>query len=300
MLLAALLLPLTLAVTSPALAQPAEAETHFKRGVSLYQEADFKAALVEFRRAYELSHNWRLLYNVAQAEYQAHDYAASLASFETFLHEGGDRIARPRRLEVEQEALRLRVRVGTLTIRSNTGGASVVIDDEAVGLAPLKRHVAVGGRRIVVKKDGYAPWSKNIEIAGGDDLLFDAVLEPVPSLTAPLSPPPPAAAPAKRPFSWEPWAVTGGLAAAALTTGLLALGASSKLDEEKGRFDVTDRELAEASSRVKTFALVTDILVLATIASAGVAVYFTITSPSSRASVRTSPSLSSMLAGGRF
>jgi hypothetical protein len=33
-------------------APSAEAEAHFKRGVTLYQEADFKAALVEFKRAY--------------------------------------------------------------------------------------------------------------------------------------------------------------------------------------------------------------------------------------------------------
>jgi PEGA domain len=297
-LVAALLV--TLGAASPARAQSAEAETHFKRGVSLYQEADFKTALVEFRRAYELSHNWRLLYNVAQAEYQTHEYAASLSSFETFLHEGGDRIPRPRRAEVEQEIARLRLKVGRLTIRANVTGATVVIDDEALGPAPLTHNVAVGGRRIVVKKDGYVAWSKNVEIASGDDLLFNAVLEAVPSLgSSPLPPPPPPPQPQR--FFWEPWAVTGVLTAAAVTTGILALGASSKLDDEKARFDVTDGELDDASSRVKTFALVTDILVLAAVASAGVSVYFTLKPPAfAGARVQIAPSVSGLLALGRF
>jgi hypothetical protein len=298
-LLAAVIVPLALA-GAPAHAQSLEAETHFKRGVSLYQEADFKAALVEFRRAYELSHNWRLLYNVAQAEYQTHDYAASLMSFETFLREGGDRIPRPRRVEVEQEIARLRMRVGKVTIRANVGGATVLIDDEVLGPAPITRNVAVGGRRVVVKKDGYHPWSKSLEMASGDDLLFDAVLEPLVSSPGPSVAPPPA--PAENRFLWEPWAVTGVLTAAAVTTGILALGAASKLDDAKGRYDVTDSELDDVSSRAKTFALVTDILVLAAVASAGVSVYFTIKSSSSpsSASVRLSPSASGVLAWGQF
>ncbi len=311
-LLLVAVVPLVLATSSSALAQPsAEAEVHFKRGVSLYQETDFKAALVEFKRAYELSHKWQLLYNVAQAEYQTREYAAALSSFETFLREGGERIPRARRAEIEQEIARLRMRVGKVTVRSNVPGAIAFIDDEPVGPTPLTRNVAVGSRRIVVKRDGYGTWTKNVEVASGDDLLFDAMLEGGPPLVAarpestpPSPPPPPSTVTTTGRFFWEPWAVTGALAAATVTAGILALDASSKLDGEKNRFDVTDRELDNASSRAKTFAVVTDVLFVATLAAAGASLYFTIEPPSwvkaSSASVRIAPTASGILAVGRF
>jgi tetratricopeptide (TPR) repeat protein len=308
-LLLAAVVPLVLAVSSSALAQPsAEAEVHFKRGVSLYQETDFKAALVEFKRAYELSHKWQLLYNVAQAEYQTRDYAAALSSFETFLREGGERIPKARRGEIEQEIARLRMRVGKVTVRSNVPGSVVLIDDEPVGQAPITRNVAVGGRRIVVKRDGYATWTRNVEVASGDDLLFDAMLAGGPAVVAPhpeTTPPPPSPPPepvASRRFFWEPWAVTGVLAAATVTTGILALNASSKLDSEKNRFDVTDSELDDASSKAKTFAIVSDILFFTTLAAAGASLYFTLQPPSwaPAASLRVAPTASGILAAGRF
>jgi len=279
------------------------AETHFKRGVSLYQEADFRAALVEFRRAYELSHNWRLLYNVAQAEYQTREYAAALATFEAYLREGGDKVPKARRAEVDQELARLRQRVGKVTVRANVEGATVFVDDEAIGAPPATRNVAVGERRIVVKKEGYVAWSKTVDVAGNDDVALDATLEPV----APPSPPPVppvVVAPAHR-FPWEPWVVTGVLAAGAVTTGVLALSASSSLDDAKGRFDVTDAELESASSRVSTFSVLTDVLLVATAASAGIALYITLKKPAAASDVpstglRLAPALGGVAAWGRF
>ncbi|MDB4941017.1 MAG: uncharacterized protein JWP97_551, partial [Labilithrix sp.] len=316
-------LALTLLVSRPALAQSAggspsaaanaEAEVHFKRGVSLYQESDFRGAVVEFRRAYELGRNWRLLYNVGQAEYQSHEYAAALASFETFLREGGERIPRTRRAELEQELVRLRMRVGKLTIRASVPGSLVFIDDEPAGAVPVTRSVSVGGKRIVVKHDGYQPWVRNVEVASGDDLLFEATLEPfagaapVPSAAsvAPLPPSPEyASAPPQATghrFPWEPWAITGGLAVATVATGILALTASSKLASEKNRFDVTDDELASASSRVKTFAVLSDVFLVGTAVAAGASLYFTLkpTAPFS-AGLRFTPSASGGTLSGRF
>lgn len=311
-LLLAAVVPLVLAVSSSALAQPAaEAEVHFKRGVSLYQETDFKGALVEFKRAYELSHKWQLLYNVAQAEYQSRDYAAALSSFETFLREGGERIPRARRADIEQEIARLRMRVGKVTVRCNVAGAIVFVDDEPVGPVPASRNVAVGGRRIMVKRDGYATWTKTVEVASGDDLLLDAMLDggppvvtPAPQATAPAQtePPPQAAPVANNRFFWEPWAVTGVLAVATVTTGILAINASSKLDSEKNRFDVTDGDLDSASSKAKTFAIVSDICFFATLAAAGTSIYFTLKPPSwaNAASLRVAPTASGVLAVGSF
>jgi tetratricopeptide (TPR) repeat protein len=303
-LLVALVLPLLVA-SSPSYAQssPAEAESHFKRGVGFYQEADFKAALVEFKRAYELSKNWRLLYNVAQAQYQAHDYAEALASFEKFLADGGDKVPRQRHAEVEKEISRLRARTGRLTVRANAPDATVTIDDEVVGPPPVTRNVAVGARRVTVKKDGYQAWSRSVEVASGDDRLVEAVLEPVVATgnQAP-APSPPEPTPSRR-FPWEAWTVTGVLTAGAVTTGILAFDAASKLDTAKNRLDVTDTELHDASKRVKTFGLVTDLLAVGAIGSGVLSLYLTLKAPADAekaTALRVSPWPGGLSASGRF
>src|SRR4051794_6696164 len=40
-----------------------EAIARFKRGLELHGEGDFSAALIEFRKAYELAPQYRVLYN---------------------------------------------------------------------------------------------------------------------------------------------------------------------------------------------------------------------------------------------
>src|SRR4051812_31637230 len=59
-----------------------EAGTHFQRAVQLYSEADYRAALVEFKRAYELAPHVTVLYNLGQTHYQLQNYAEALNTFE--------------------------------------------------------------------------------------------------------------------------------------------------------------------------------------------------------------------------
>ena len=67
-----------------------DAQRRFQRGIELYKESDFDAALVEFKRAYELVPSYKILYNLGQVSYQRHDYASALRYFRQYLEEGGD------------------------------------------------------------------------------------------------------------------------------------------------------------------------------------------------------------------
>src|ERR1043165_5818761 len=62
-----------------------EAGKHFQRGVTLYNEADYRAALVEFKRAYEIAPNSAVLYNIGQTYYQLQNYAAALVALGRYL-----------------------------------------------------------------------------------------------------------------------------------------------------------------------------------------------------------------------
>ena len=96
--------------------------------------------------------------------------------------------------------------------------------------------------------------------------------------------------------------MTGVLTAGAVTTGILALDAASKLDTAKNRLDVTDGELHDASKRVKTFGLVSDLLAVGAIGSGALALYLTLRAPSPEktTAVRLSPWPGGVSASGRF
>jgi tetratricopeptide (TPR) repeat protein len=108
---------------------------HFDRGVTLYGETDYPGALVEFKRAYALSPNSAVLYNIGEAQYQIQDYASALVTFTRYLVEvppGG-----PHRGEVENNVEVLRTRVGHLTIVTVAPGADVSVDDRPAGKTPF-------------------------------------------------------------------------------------------------------------------------------------------------------------------
>src|SRR5262245_23960832 len=59
-----------------------EARVRFERGVQLVGEEQYEAALIEFRRAFELTGEYRVLYNIAQVCNHVRDYACALQHFE--------------------------------------------------------------------------------------------------------------------------------------------------------------------------------------------------------------------------
>src|SRR6266478_2010920 len=70
-----------------------EAKTHFKNGADLYDENNFRGALVEFQRAYELAPSYRILFNIGQVEMELQDYAGALTAYARYLREGGPDIS---------------------------------------------------------------------------------------------------------------------------------------------------------------------------------------------------------------
>src|SRR5262245_20824847 len=93
---------------SPSKEAQAEAAVRYKKGVDLFNESDFQAALIEFRRAYGLAPNYAVLYNIGQVYFQLQDYAHALTTLEQYLAEGGKNIAAARRSEVEKDIAKLK------------------------------------------------------------------------------------------------------------------------------------------------------------------------------------------------
>jgi hypothetical protein len=281
-----------------------EAASRFKKGLELFKDGDYQAALIELRRANELAPNYNVLYNIGQVYFQLQDYPNALHSLERYLQEGGKSIDAKRRAEVEKDVEKLRARVANLEIVVNVPDAEVTIDDVSAGKSPLQKPVLVGaGRhRVAVSKPGFGSFTKTVEIASAELQKVPVDLVETKAAAGPITPDPnktttPAPIPQVPPVVTPPpeqppppparsvpvagWVVTGGLAAGAVVTGVLALGASSDLKTQRTSGTATQDDLAGAKSKTQTLALVTDILTGCAVVAGGITLYFTIAGGSS-------------------
>jgi hypothetical protein len=287
-----LLLLLLLAAAPARAAEPAqpvaEAQGHFKRGVELYEDADYPGALVEFRRAYELVPNYRVLYNLGRVSAQLHDYAAAIRHYRQYLTDGAGQVVGSRRQEVEEELRKLATRVGQLRVVVDLPGAEIAVDDVVIGRAPLEGTIPVnaGKRRVVVSAPRLPPVARVVEVAGEDTVVVALALRP-----ATPAPPPEAAAPVVRAREPRPvahrkvwplavsWSATGLCAAGAAVAGVMALRASHELRDLRDSYPVTYDELEAAQRRTRRSALLADGLLVGTALLTGVSLYLTISGP---------------------
>lgn len=271
-----------------------EGKAHFARGVALFRENDFRGALVEFHRSYDVSHNFKVLYNIGQTELELQDYAGARGSFQKYLTEGGAEIDGARRASVDEDIKKLAARVARVEVKANLDGAEVLVDDVVVGKTPLKAPVVVsiGRRKITLQKRGVVSTARFVDVAGGDaatvslELAGPSAPERLPSITpptpVPVPPPPPPPPPPSHTGMWIGVAATGALMAGTVVAGGLAVAAHSDAQTKLATFGVKATDVDGAHSKASTLALVTDILGGVTIAMAGVTIALGVTGGSKK------------------
>jgi hypothetical protein len=289
---------------APTKAQQQEAATRFKKGLELFKDGDYQAALIEFRRANELAPNFNVLYNIGQVYFQLQDYPNALTSLQRYLDEGGNGIPSSRRAEVQRDIDKLKARVANLEITSAVADAEVLIDDVSFGKTPLGKPIMVsaGRHKVTITKTGFTPATKVIEIASAEKqtVALDPVEQksnapppvvaptPAPTVGEQQPPPPPQQTPAPepppapKPVPVAGIVVTSLLGVGAVVTGVLALSAKSSLQSEVASPTATRDSLDGAKSKATVLGGVTDGLIAATVISAGVTMYVGLSGPSKK------------------
>jgi tetratricopeptide (TPR) repeat protein len=256
--------------------------------VTLYGEADYRAALVEFRKAYDISPNATVLYNIGQTYYQLQNYAAALTTLERYLSEAGSSASH--RSEVEQTLDILQSRVGKISVTANLSPCEISIDDEHIARTPLREPVlvSIGRRKVTAACEGRAAESKFVDIAAGDTAPVQfSFAEASTAITKS------GGAPADRgkPANWalRMWVVTGVAGATALAFGGLAFKASRDLKSAREENPVLPEnqaakaeDLANKSAAVSRWSLIADIAGVATLVSGAVALKFTLSKSESQ------------------
>ena len=181
----------------PAMAAPpgnkAEARRHFQVGVSEAQAGAYREAVIEFTRAYELSPNFAVLYNLGMAQAALGDAAAAMTTFDRYLAEGGKAVPADRRAKVAGEMRSLGPRTGSIVARVSPDAARVTLDGAAVERAAVGQgvRVNVGVHKLAAAADGYLPGEQTVTVASGDVANVTLALAPVPAPRPEPAPPPP-------------------------------------------------------------------------------------------------------------
>ncbi len=248
----------------------------YKRAMELVDEGDFRAALTEFKKAYELAPTYKLLYKIGQVCYRLQDYACALRSFEDYLAEGEGQMAPRLQKQVEEEIELLRHQVGRIEVTANVFGARIYIDDALVGTTPLEEPVlvSIGRRKVMATKQGRTPVTETVEVAGGELKKVDIELPALQGETRTIIQDSPSKMTA---WSWVGIAAAGAMAVGATVTGVLALSASDDLEEMTFAGSEPTAAVEDQQSEVKALALATDILAPAAAVTLGMTLILTFT-----------------------
>jgi hypothetical protein len=175
--------PATTAAPAPAQARPVrdelptEALHDWDAARELYEAKDFEGASVEYLRAYAISKNPRVLFNVAICQKNLARYARAVSYLRRMLSEGGASLPEADQARAREAIETIQVFVTGLALKVSEPNATVVIDGREVeGRTPFADPipVEVGTHTVLVRKSGF----KDVTIAV--DAAANVVAEPAP------------------------------------------------------------------------------------------------------------------------
>ena len=243
-----------------------KASEHFERGVQLFRDGAYRAALIEFERAYQTLPDFRLLYNQAQMRMLLQDYLGATRDYERYLVEGGANVSAERRETVERELEVLRTRVARISIRTTPEHAKVYVDDAAVGETPLAATIPlnVGRHRVYAEAADGSSAALVVDLAAGE--LHEVNLElKAPKVKTVVMREGEGAAPEKPGVKQKRWGLitaigAGVFAATALGTGLAANQAQDDYEQKINTVPTPPADITNAKNKAHRLAVSTDVL----------------------------------------
>ncbi len=158
------------------------AKEAYEAAVVLLNNKDCGRAVAKYRQAYDLSKDPRLLFNIAVCDRDLRAYAQMQSLLLRYEREAGAEMSAEQRADVEAALAAIHNLVGTVHLTVSEEGAEVSVDSELVGTTPLATPLVVdlGQHTLSVKKAGFDPAERTIEIPGGNETSLEIALVPRP------------------------------------------------------------------------------------------------------------------------
>lgn len=144
---------------------PAEARVDWDAAKELYDDKNYKGALVQFQKVYDQTKNPRVLFNVGVCFKNLQRYSRAVSTWEKELS-FKDKLTQGDIAQVEQALQTVRPFVSTLDVTSNEPGAKLYVNGEEVGETPLLTPlpIDVGEQRVKLVKDGFVSVEKTVDV----------------------------------------------------------------------------------------------------------------------------------------
>ncbi len=157
-----------------------EAEAHFRLGLAHADARNYPAAVAEFRRAWELGHDPRVLFNVSATLEASEHFAEALETLREFERAAPPALLRRARTELDAAIARLVERVGTVVIAIDAADLEVRVDG-ALRSTPDARaglSLSVGPHRVSLRAPGFESREDPVEVTGRAVLVLRDPLRP--------------------------------------------------------------------------------------------------------------------------
>jgi hypothetical protein len=142
---------------------------------------NYKAAAVEFLRAYDVSHNPRVLYNLGVVEKLQTHYARAVDAWERELREGAGKLTPKETEDITSAISVVKQYVSPVEIAANEADATLSVDDYVLGKTPFADAVRmdVGHHTLTLKKEGFVDVTQQVDVAAGQKQTVKLTLEPL-------------------------------------------------------------------------------------------------------------------------
>lgn len=157
-----------------------DAQLAWDGAIELYEAGDYEGALVQFKRAYDVSKQPQVLFDVGLCLKNMARYSQAIAAWELELEQKA-KLPRTDVKALEAAISTLRPFVSKLELNVDQAGAIVSVDGEEVGRTPLFTPVPINvGRRVlrVTKAPEYLPIERTVDVFKDTPVSLTLKLEP--------------------------------------------------------------------------------------------------------------------------
>ena len=155
------------------------AREEFEQGYAHFEARRFRDAIHSFQVAAQLVPSADLWFNIARAHEELGEWEQAIEHYRRYLR---DRVDPPDRAQIESHITLLEERAeaaraarlaapttGTVSVRVDTAGAAVQVDERDVGQSPIADELTLdpGRHPLLVRRDGYVPFRSEVGVEPG-------------------------------------------------------------------------------------------------------------------------------------
>lgn len=161
---------------------PSAYRRHMDNGIKLFEEENYRAAIVEFAAAYQAKPKASPLVNIALSQKALRDYPKAIEALERAIEQHADTLEPEHLRAAKREVAQLRQLLAYVTVRVEPADATVWIDGQRLPAGRVGKPLALGPgpHDLVAKLAGYAPAERQVTLTSGQHVEdLSLVLSPL-------------------------------------------------------------------------------------------------------------------------